>query len=146
MIFELGTEYSSREDAEHHAALLALHHLNAKLPHERKLPDPYREAWMKMAKMQLHGLEEGADKPPAIRSNFFVTQTERSIEQAKVQKVRNDKERKREANVRALPSVHMSTAHRTRIAATLEQRGGAGAPPEVPPVCCSCVVSGVCCM
>ncbi|KAF0690083.1 Aste57867_18477 [Aphanomyces stellatus] len=34
------------DDAKHCAALLALHYLEPTRPHERKLPDPYRDMWL----------------------------------------------------------------------------------------------------
>ncbi|CAK4072233.1 unnamed protein product [Aphanomyces euteiches] len=37
---------TSLDDAKHCAALLALHYLEPTRPHERKLPDPYREMWL----------------------------------------------------------------------------------------------------
>ncbi|ETV88296.1 hypothetical protein, variant 1 [Aphanomyces astaci] len=40
------------DDAKHCAALLALLHLEPSRPHERKLPDPYREMWLVLQEEQ----------------------------------------------------------------------------------------------
>ncbi|OQR94480.1 ATP-dependent RNA helicase [Achlya hypogyna] len=39
---------TSLDDAKHCAALLALFHVEPTRPHERKLPDPYRDMWIAM--------------------------------------------------------------------------------------------------
>lgn len=40
--------FKTMDDAKHHAALLALHFLEPARPHERKLPDPYRQIWLQL--------------------------------------------------------------------------------------------------
>lgn len=47
--------FATSLEAEHAAALLALHYLNPGLPHERLLPEPYRTMWL-----QLVGREDSA--------------------------------------------------------------------------------------
>lgn len=39
-------EFDSQDEAKHCAALLALKHVEPLRPHERKLPDPYRDLWL----------------------------------------------------------------------------------------------------
>ncbi|KAF4041381.1 Oligonucleotide/oligosaccharide-binding (OB)-fold [Phytophthora infestans] len=39
-------EFETQEEAKHCAALLALKHVEPLRPHERKLPDPYRDLWL----------------------------------------------------------------------------------------------------
>lgn len=40
--------FATSLEAEHAAALLALHHINPGLPHERVLPEPYRTMWLQL--------------------------------------------------------------------------------------------------
>ncbi|KAG6617899.1 ATP-dependent RNA helicase [Phytophthora cinnamomi] len=42
-------EFDSQDEARHCAALLALKHVEPLRPHERKLPDPYRELWLALS-------------------------------------------------------------------------------------------------
>lgn len=42
--------FDSMDEAKHCAALLALKYLEPLRPHERKLPDPYRELWLSLGK------------------------------------------------------------------------------------------------
>ncbi|KAF1792621.1 P-loop containing nucleoside triphosphate hydrolase [Phytophthora cactorum] len=39
-------EFETQDEAKHCAALLALKHVEPLRPHERKLPDPYRDLWL----------------------------------------------------------------------------------------------------
>lgn len=40
--------FDSLDSAKHHAALLALHHVDPLRPFERKLPDPYKQVWLQL--------------------------------------------------------------------------------------------------
>ncbi len=48
LFFVTDQAFSDPTDAKNYTCLLGLHHIGASLPLERKLPDPYREAWLSM--------------------------------------------------------------------------------------------------
>ena len=48
LVFTPSQTFSSKVEAEHMVALLALHHFDATRPHERRLPEPYRTAWISL--------------------------------------------------------------------------------------------------
>ena len=50
LVFTPSQTFSSKVEAEHMVALLALHHFDATRPHERRLPEPYRTAWLSLVK------------------------------------------------------------------------------------------------
>ena len=52
--------FSSNLEAEHASALLALHHINPDIPHERVLPEPHRSMWLQLVGRQDN--DTGADK------------------------------------------------------------------------------------
>ncbi|OWZ15398.1 ATP-dependent RNA helicase [Phytophthora megakarya] len=75
-------EFESQDEAKHCAALLALKHVEPLRPHERKLPDPYRDLWL-----ALGSDAAGSGSGP----NSKVKKTKKAKEEAKVEaKVEKD--------------------------------------------------------
>ena len=102
--------------AKHMAALLALHHMDASRPHERRLPDPFREMWLTM----IHG-EKGAEVLQGDRK--CVSAADQKQQKMKATAKRNEKTRNRENHARAnpYPSVWMSAASRKKVETLLAQ-------------------------
>lgn len=61
---------SNEEQANEEAALLALLHLTPNLPHERKLPEPYKTTWLNTIQAQKDQAHKAASKN---RSNVDIT-------------------------------------------------------------------------
>jgi ATP-dependent RNA helicase DHX57 len=69
-------EFETQDEAKHCAALLALKHMEPLRPHERKLPDPYRELWLSL------GTSDGAagSGPKTKRNKGKADETESKSE------------------------------------------------------------------
>jgi hypothetical protein len=69
LIFIPAKPVPNEEQAKEEAALLALLHLTPKLPHERKLPDPYKTTWL----AAVESMNNAATKPkgPNRNSNSY---------------------------------------------------------------------------
>ena len=65
LIFIPAKPVPNEEQAKEEAALLALLHLTPKLPHERKLPDPYKTTWL----AAVESIKNAAAKPKGPNSN-----------------------------------------------------------------------------
>ncbi len=70
LIFVPAKPVPNEEQAKEEAALLALLHLTPKLPHERKLPDPYKTTWLAaIESMKKTGKNSNADDKNSSTTN-----------------------------------------------------------------------------
>ncbi|KAG1713183.1 hypothetical protein DVH05_000903 [Phytophthora capsici] len=56
-------EFDTQDEAKHCAALLALKHVEPLRPHERKLPDPYRDLWLSLGSQDASADKTASSKP-----------------------------------------------------------------------------------
>ncbi|OQR99882.1 ATP-dependent RNA helicase [Thraustotheca clavata] len=84
---------TSLDDAKHCAALLALHYVEPTRPHERKLPDLYRDMWIAMCpppeqstKKESKGKKGKAVAAAAPKADTEVNEVETSSEQTETKK------------------------------------------------------------
>ncbi|GKY91476.1 hypothetical protein MPSEU_000119900 [Mayamaea pseudoterrestris] len=137
------------EQAKEEAALLALLHLTPNMPHERKLPEPYRQTWLNAVqknqndKKQVN--ETKADEAPRetsstqqstlsttnptlaqassnlVTSSAFVSHAERRAHQDRLKQIRNARMRHHEAvRLANMPhKIFMSAKMRAQVEALL---------------------------
>ncbi|KAG2776315.1 hypothetical protein JG687_00003691 [Phytophthora cactorum] len=55
-------EFETQDEAKHCAALLALKHVEPLRPHERKLPDPYRDLWLALGSQDVSADKRSGSK------------------------------------------------------------------------------------
>lgn len=59
LVFTSAQSFASENEAQHMVSLLAIHHLSATRPHERRLPEPYKSAWLHLIKSKSSGRIDG---------------------------------------------------------------------------------------
>ncbi|KAL3670265.1 hypothetical protein V7S43_004578 [Phytophthora oleae] len=77
-------EFETQDEAKHCAALLALKHVEPLRPHERKLPDPYRDLWLSLGSQD--GPADKATGPKAKKGKKPKTEEKEVKSEAKKEK------------------------------------------------------------
>ncbi len=79
LIFVPAKPVPNEEQAKEEAALLALLHLTPKLPHERKLPEPYKTTWLAaIESMKNDGKSSNADEKSSSTTNAKAQNNQKS--------------------------------------------------------------------
>lgn len=132
----------NEEQATEEASLLALLQLTPNLPHERKLPEPYKTTWLAAVQTQKDGQNSGNSKPnkdidskPAgssegvgqgsskASSNTSLTLGSAFTSQADRRKHQEEKKRQLNARIRKHEAIRMANRnHPVFLSATLRQQ------------------------
>ncbi|KAL3943869.1 MAG: hypothetical protein SGBAC_002073 [Bacillariaceae sp.] len=145
MFFVPARPTGNEEQAKEEASLLALLQLTPKLPHERKLPEPYKTTWLAAVQAQEDAQESGsnkpngnnggASKPPTSttgsggkRNNKASSNTNLALgstftSNADRRKHQEEKKRQRNARIRKHEAIRMANRnHPVFLSATLRQQ------------------------